>query len=57
MNNKMSVSSGSISDSIFVDVRHGLYILCDRSFPLTTSNFAAHLVGHAAGCDLDQPAA
>jgi hypothetical protein len=41
----------------FVDGRNGLHILRDRGFPLTAGNFAAHLVDHAAGCDLDQPAA
>src|SRR5438477_6993430 len=41
----------------FDDGCHALYILRDRGFSLTTSNFAPHLVGHAAECDLDQPAA
>jgi len=29
----------------FVDVRCGLHIIGDRGFPLTTGNFAAHLIG------------
>ena len=45
-----------MSDSISTDGRHGFRFSRHCGFPLATGNFAAHLVGHAAACDLNQPA-
>jgi len=57
MNSKINVSSGSMSDSISSTGATVSTSFANRDFPLTTGSFAAHLVGQASGCDLNQPAA